>query len=73
MEHSGQIFKMRVEHDDPVRYFLPIGDELPEISELIGEAEISTVSVVEIKRTSHFPRDFATIALLVCLRQQSVS
>ena len=37
MEHSGQIFKMRVEHDDPVRYFLPIGDELPEISELIGE------------------------------------
>ena len=28
---------MKVEHDDPVRYFLPIGDELPEISELIGE------------------------------------
>jgi len=37
MHSSGQIFKMKVDLDSPVRYQLPIGDEFVAMNDLIGK------------------------------------
>ena len=38
MEYQGNIIKMRTELADPIRYFLPIGDQEVDMNQLIGQA-----------------------------------